>query len=328
MAAISVIVPVYNVEAYLSRCVESILGQSFSDLELVLVDDGSPDRCGEICDMYARQDTRVHVIHRNNGGLSAARNSGIDWVMAHSESQWITFVDSDDWLERSFLLNLYTAVQETGCTLSACEYYITQGEIKQSENITHAQVMTADEYYCKDGIHAAAVACAKLYQKSLFQSIRYPLGKLHEDEFVTYRMVYAAEKVAYLSEALYAYYQNPEGIMLSKWNPRRLHILEATQQQLEYARETGNDMLLRKASLQYILSCHDHLQKASPEYKKELRRNLRYGLKLGRESGVFPLDFAHLWAYEEAYPMKPLWWAFFKGHAAFTRMLGKEKSDG
>ena len=107
MANISVIVPVYKVEDFLSRCVDSILRQSYSDFDLILVDDGSPDRCGQMCEAYARQDSRVHVIHQENGGLSAARNSGIDWAIAHSGSRWLAFVDSDDWVHPDFLKVLY-----------------------------------------------------------------------------------------------------------------------------------------------------------------------------------------------------------------------------
>ena len=104
MPTISVIVPVYKVEPYLNRCVDSILRQTYQDFELILVDDGSPDRCGEICDEYARQDSRVHVIHKENGGLSDARNAGIDWVEANSDSRWLIFADSDDWVHPELLL--------------------------------------------------------------------------------------------------------------------------------------------------------------------------------------------------------------------------------
>ena len=109
MPTISVIVPVYKVEPYLNRCVDSILRQTYQDFELILVDDGSPDRCGEICDEYARQDGRVHVIHKENGGLSDARNAGIDWVEANSDSQWLIFADSDDWVHPELLARLLDA---------------------------------------------------------------------------------------------------------------------------------------------------------------------------------------------------------------------------
>ena len=109
MPTISVIVPVYKVEPYLNRCVDSILRQTYQDFELILVDDGSPDRCGEICDEYARQDSRVHVIHKENGGLSDARNAGIDWVEANSDSRWLIFADSDDWVHPELLARLLDA---------------------------------------------------------------------------------------------------------------------------------------------------------------------------------------------------------------------------
>ena len=122
MATISVIVPVYKVEPYLHRCVDSILAQSFQDFELILVDDGSPDRCGVICDEYAQKDSRVRVIHQQNGGLSAARNAGIDLVLADSESQWLSFVDSDDWIHPLYLELLERAVRESGADAGACLY--------------------------------------------------------------------------------------------------------------------------------------------------------------------------------------------------------------
>lgn len=109
MPTISVIVPVYKVEPYLNRCVDSILRQTYQDFELILVDDGSPDRCGEICDEYARQDSRIHVIHKENGGLSDARNAGIDWVEANSDSRWLIFADSDDWVHPELLARLLDA---------------------------------------------------------------------------------------------------------------------------------------------------------------------------------------------------------------------------
>ena len=118
MPEISVIVPVYKVEQFLHRCVESILRQSFYNFELILVDDGSPDSCGDICDAYAAKDNRIHVIHQKNGGLSAARNSGIDYVMAHSDSHWLAFVDSDDWVHPDFLKILYSTAKSVPAAFS------------------------------------------------------------------------------------------------------------------------------------------------------------------------------------------------------------------
>ena len=128
MAQISIIVPVYKVEPYLRRCVDSILNQSFLDFDLILVDDGSPDTCGVICDEYAAKDSRVHVIHQKNGGLSAARNAGIDWAFAHSDSSWLTFVDSDDWIHPQMLEALHNAVRKDDTSVAVCGYQETSGE--------------------------------------------------------------------------------------------------------------------------------------------------------------------------------------------------------
>ena len=309
MPNISVIVPVYKVEPFLHRCVDSILAQSFADFELILVDDGSPDNCGAICDEYAGKDRRIHVIHQKNGGLSAARNTGIDWAFANSDSRWLAFVDSDDWVHPEYLQQLYTAAEETLCKISVCGFYRTAGEEFPPEQDFSVQCLSADDYYCGN-VHegVTAVVWNKLYHKSLFKSLRYPIGKLHEDEFTTYLAVYKAGKIGVTPARLYAYYQNPEGIMRSEWNPRRMHVLEAFEQQIEFARKNNNPRLLNKIAEQYIYSTYEHLGKAKVIYQKELRRKLRAALKLGRECGCFPKSRETQWAYEAAYPCKPLWW--------------------
>jgi len=313
MPEISVIVPVYRVEKFLERCVESILRQSFYNFELILVDDGSPDNCGAICDSYAEADNRIHVIHQKNGGLSAARNTGIDYVMTNSRSHWLAFVDSDDWVHPDYLQQLYTVARQTLCKISACGFFRTEGGAFPEEQDLSVQCLSADDYYCgqmHDGV--TAVAWNKLYHRSLFKKLRYPIGKLHEDEFTTYQAVYQAGKVGVTPAQLYAYYQNPEGIMRSEWNPRRMHVLEAFEQQIDFARQTENQRLLEKVSEQYIFSVYEHLNKAQVVYRKELRRKLRDALKLGRECGSFPRTKGNLWAYEAAYPCKPLWWILSK----------------
>lgn len=313
MPGISVIVPVYKVEPFLRRCVDSILAQTYEDFELILVDDGSPDSCGAICDQYAAADNRIHVIHQKNGGLSAARNTGIDWAFENSSSRWLAFVDSDDWVHPDFLRILYKTAEETLCKISACGFYRTSGEGFPETQDVSVQSMSADDYYCgkmHDGV--TAVAWNKLYHKSLFKKLRYPIGKLHEDEFTTYQALYKAGKVGVTPARLYAYYQNPGGIMRSEWNPRRMHMLEAFEQQIEFARAAGNSRLLEKAALQYIYSTYEQIGQAKKVYRKELRRKLQDALKLGRECGCFPRSRNTLWAYEEAYPCKPLWWLLSK----------------
>lgn len=308
MPTISVIVPVYKVEPFLHRCVDSILAQRFADFDLILVDDGSPDRCGQMCEEYAARDSRVQVIHQQNGGLSAARNTGIDWAFAHSDSQWLAFVDSDDWVHPEFLLRLYQAAEQTGCRLSACGLLRTaEGPLPEPEDAP-AACLSADDYYC--GGHPQglpAVAWNKLYHKSLMEALRYPPGKLHEDEFTTYQAVYAAGQVAVIPARLYAYYQNPQGIMGSDWSPRRMDVLEAFENQIHFAQTRHLSRMLERISEQYIYSAYEQLGKARKPYTGILRKKLRWGLKLGRQCGSFPMETQKLWAYEAAYPCKPVW---------------------
>jgi hypothetical protein len=146
----------------------------------------------------------------------------------------------------------------------------------------------------------------------LFKKLRYPVGKLHEDEFTTYQAVYQVGKIGVTPAQLYAYYQNPEGIMRSEWNPRRMHVLEAFEQQIAFAKKHGNDRLLHKISEQYVFSVYEHLTKAQVVYRKELRRKLREALKLGRKCGSFPKVRGYVWLYSAAYPCKPFWWIFAK----------------
>lgn len=224
MPQISVIVPVYKVEPYLRRCVDSILAQTFTDFELILVDDGSPDNCPAICDEYAEKDIRVVVIHQQNGGLSAARNAGIDWAFANSDSQWLSFIDSDDWVHPEYLERLLDAALSNDteiafCTLTA----FTEDDhgyqevpfwekpvycVRESVEILHEASVKRSG--CLSGHHV--IACNKIYKKELFRDIRYPHGQVHEDEAVAHRVIGACKKVACIAEPLYYYRQHANSI--------------------------------------------------------------------------------------------------------------------
>lgn len=139
---------------------------------MILVDDGSPDNCGKICDEYAEKYSRVHVIHKENGGLSDARNAGIDWAFANSDSEWITFIDSDDWIYPKYLEVLYNAVQQTGCFLSVCGYKKTEGDEPYVDEKQLASVFyKSEDFYCEKNVNAVIAVC-KLYKKSDFKDIR------------------------------------------------------------------------------------------------------------------------------------------------------------
>lgn len=239
MPQISVIVPVYNVEKYINRCVDSILNQTFSDFELILVDDGSPDNCGAICDEYALKDNRIHVIHKENGGLSDARNAGIDWAFEKSDSEWVTFIDSDDWVHPKYLEALFDAVIVSGCSISICGFSETTGvETTAGENIIEYELTDTESFFCNHNVNAV-IACGKLYKKSLFTNIRYPVGKLHEDEFTTYKVLFKTKKCVFINQPLYFYYYNPESITKSGWNPKRMDVIEAIFQNIQFFEAHG-----------------------------------------------------------------------------------------
>lgn len=250
MAIISVVVPVYKVEKYLDRCITSILNQSYNDFELILVDDGSPDNCGKICDEYAEKDTRIHVIHQANRGLSAARNAGIDWAFKNSNSQWITFIDSDDWIDTRFLEELYKAAVQLNVDISICNYARTEDEGIVREPFLYEKYKV-EEFYVMERI-IATVAWGKLYKKKCFDGIRYPVGKLHEDEFTTYLILFNSSQIAFINVPLYLYFINYEGIMQSQWTLKRLDVMEAFETQLAFFKENGYNKAYEKVVNEYF----------------------------------------------------------------------------
>lgn len=212
---ISIIIPVYNVEKYLERCVRSVRVQTYRNLEIVLIDDGSPDCCGEMCDNLALQDNRICVYHKTNGGLSDARNFGVE----KSHGEWIAFVDSDDYIASNYIEYLYTLLEKNDADISACRMITTTLDNVQFNEHTRGlseSVMTG-KTACMElfgTLHVTLVtAWGKLYKRELVEKYPFPVGKKHEDEATTCKYYYEAKKVVLGSEHLYAYYQNPEGIM-------------------------------------------------------------------------------------------------------------------
>lgn len=238
MGRISVIVPVYNVQGYLHRCVDSILSQTYGNFELILVDDGSTDGSGRICDAVAERDDRVCVIHQANGGPAAARNAGIDRVMAGGASDWITFVDSDDWVNSRYLEALVNANNTHHTQLAIVECLPTAGEAPDGRSSLTPEVWPTEAYYVSNQMNTA-VAWGKLYARECFQTLRYPEDRLHEDEFITYQILFRYDRVSVVRAPLYYYFQNPMGIMRGEWTPMRMDGLEAVRQQVRFFNAHG-----------------------------------------------------------------------------------------
>ena len=282
---VSIIVPVYKVEPYLRRCVDSILHQTYSDFELILVDDGSPDRCGAMCDEYALTDARVKVIHRENGGLAAARNSGVDYVMSNSTSEYVAFVDSDDWVELNYLETLVDGVA-TGVDVSCVTFASVD-----SHNIRHVRypdegwkILSPEEYWVGDDTGNQISAWGKLYRKSLFGGVRYPEGRLMEDAFTTPRLLFKADRIAMRESPLYNYFVNSDSIMRSAWSLRKLDEVDAFEVECAFFKEGGCARAYEKAKISKLTAMAKSIEPLSKidkvkadEYLAEIRLAIKKG---------------------------------------------------
>ena len=193
---ISVIIPIYKVEEYLDHCIKSIVEQTYRKLEIILVDDGSPDKCPLKCDEWAERDGLIRVIHKKNGGLSDARNVG----MSIATGSYISFIDSDDWISPDFYEKLYRSITESNAQIAASGIVWAYNDHLQYDDFIYDRHIFSAEDALKTLIQGRgfyAVAWNKLYKKSLFDGIEFPIGKLHEDEFVTYKLVGKAKRGEY-----------------------------------------------------------------------------------------------------------------------------------
>ena len=225
---LSIIVPVYDVENYLQKCIDSILAQTFTDFELILVDDGSPDNCPALCDAAAAKDARIRVLHQKNGGLSAARNAGLDVA----RGEWIGFVDSDDYIVSEMYETLYKAVQSTGADLALCDY-VKVDETGALCTQTHVAVpqksLTGRELLQKAYWTTVQIAWNKLYHRTIFAQLRYPVGKLNEDFFVIPEICLNTQKAVVVPDVLYYYVQRGDSIMGKSRTLRHYDAAEAAQ---------------------------------------------------------------------------------------------------
>ena len=179
MPKITVMIPLYNVEKYLKRCLDSILAQTFQDFEILLIDDGSTDNSGAIGDKYANKDNRIHIIHKKNEGQAITRNKCIDWCMKNSSSEWLTFIDSDDWIHKRYLELLLETAIKYDVSVSVCDY-VQVSQMIEDEDICEDCIEKVDtEIYFVEYNLNSALPCAKLYRKDLFKEIRYPAIKLY-----------------------------------------------------------------------------------------------------------------------------------------------------
>lgn len=211
-ALISIIIPVYKVEKYLEKCIQSVINQTYENLQIILVDDGSPDNCGKICDEYAKKDHRIEVIHKSNGGLSDARNKGLEIA----KGEYIGFVDSDDYIESDMYEVLYNLLKQYNVDVSICNFYtVSQGKIaiKNADNgiKEYNRIEILKEILLDNNIQS--YAWNKLYKKELFNEIKYPVGKKYEDIGTTFYVLEQCKKVVVTGSAEYFYLKREDSLV-------------------------------------------------------------------------------------------------------------------
>ena len=293
---ISVIIPVYNVKDYIRECIDSVLAQTYTELEILLVDDGSTDDSGRICDEYAEKDTRILVIHRKNGGLSAARNSGI----RECRGEYVSFIDSDDAVSPIFIERLYDMCLESGCDIAIGGIKVAGGkdgvtmesllsgsasDAGQTDKAQAVKSCSVKEYtsrelldifYEPDMHHNIVVAWNKLYRREVIADIRYPEGLVYEDEATTHAFIYNAKKLSYTEEKLYFYRNRPGSITTSGFSLKRLDVLEAYRRRRQFYLEHNEKAYAVReeyCQLSAYLEFYRILGRKLPEEKK-VRREL------------------------------------------------------
>lgn len=239
---VSVVVPVYNVEQYVGRCIESLITQTYRNIEIILVDDGSGDKSGTICDQYSGRDQRIIVIHKENGGLSDARNEGI----RHARGKWITFVDSDDFVHPEYVRILYRNITENQADISICQFVRKSGNVESVtwDEIENGTISESVVKYSKhEGLekllyqYISISACAKMYKTELYQGILFPYGKLYEDVVTVFEVFGKADHIVVSKRRLYCYCVREDSIIRKEFAERKLDYIENTRYVLRKTRE-------------------------------------------------------------------------------------------
>lgn len=227
---VSIIIPIYNVERYLPRCLDSVCRQTYQDIEILLIDDGSDDQSGAICDQYAANDKRIKVIHKSNGGLSDARNSGLEIATG----EYITFVDGDDFVTPYYVEHLCDAMSKGGDMAVSWfasvfpEEMLPQGKKELIRFTLCNKVTCLEKLLYQDGVETNA--CGKLYKRSLFGDLRYPVGKLYEDIVVTYKAIERCENIAVIGNEDYYYWQRNDSIQYVRFTRHKMDAINQMEE--------------------------------------------------------------------------------------------------
>lgn len=287
---ISVIIPVYKVEEYLDRCVQSVRKQTYTNLEIILVDDGSPDNCGAMCDALAQTDGRIRVVHKENGGLSSARNAGLDIM----QGEYVGFVDSDDWIEQDMIEFLYDRMCRENAQISCCGIALCDDDKVLS--YMNPNLLDEETLLTKDALRELTYnqritnsVNDKLYQRTVFDKLRFREGILYEDAQIQPFCIDGVTKVTYAARPMYCYYQAGTSILRSKFSPRRLDMIRWSEERIEFFREKYPDLVEYAMAAHCVLCTHIVYQARNCEQCHREVNQLRDVLRSNLNKRIFSL---------------------------------------
>ena len=323
---ISVIVPCYNVEAYLKECVDSLLAQTYRNIEIILVDDGATDNTGGIARDYAGRNSNVLYIHRANGGLSAARNTGID----NSKGQYLAFVDSDDYVEPDYIEKLYKSIRENGSDIAVCGY---KKEEMETDSVTfdessvispYAAMRILSDIFPKENV-LLVIAWNKLYRRELFENTRFPEGKIHEDEHTAHRVLGQADSISVITDCLYHYRIREGSITAGRkaQNLKHLDLLDAYKDRIEYS----ESMMYGELMTYMLYSFFESMKELMVLYTDEtIKENKLYSYFQKRAKEIYFRYFTELDSFQKKDYFKLI--LFPKKYRLSVIRLRDEKNNG
>jgi glycosyltransferase involved in cell wall biosynthesis len=288
MPTISIIVPVYKAEKYIQSCVQSILAQTYGDFELILMEDGSPDRSGEICDALAKTDTRIRVIHKENGGAATARNAGLDWMEKNSQSQFLAFVDADDCLHPQYLELLMKMQHVFNVDIAMCHYDFFQEEgvwfgrtLNIPAELDAVLLLDTKEMLNNFCNHFRKVSlrsqCMKLFKREIYKGVRMQEGSTQEDTLMLPWMLNQVDKIASINLPLYHWRETPSSISRSAFDARNFHYIDIAYSYARFFIERGHKQAtyFKREFLYNSLKYYYRVQSQRPELMTELKPYIR-----------------------------------------------------
>lgn len=290
---VSVIVAVYNGEMYFERCLKSILAQSYRNMQIILVNDGSTDQTMALCETYKEKDSRIICIHKKNGGLSSARNAGLDIA----EGEYIAFVDIDDYVSKDFLKEMIGVIEDTGVDIVQCikEMGISNDYTFPLKKITPIVYEKMDYLRNMFAFHDFDGSQFKVYKRKLFKEIRFPLNRVCEDVATTHLLIYEANEVAYYPQKLYYYFESPTSIMRGNYKPEKASKLLSFEERIAFFEELGEHKLVDQILKKYmIILLREYYYAAKWNYKnlqKEIKEKIRSTTKRIQESAYIGKGF-------------------------------------